>query len=363
MELLESNSLNSVVEKILESRRKCQDIRWKMLLRDGSSFKSFFGSRPEDMRLNNATNPSVDAEVADIVYSHLKHVLLNDSTVAVCGDNVDNVQSFQDVMGRLMELRRHSMEKHMSTEIQVELAFLWRTQSVLKSMDDGFILNSFYDEFLGTIKRLSSLSLSNVWMEQKDSSKCDDPTIENRAEIETKETQTAFAFAPIKDLAYLHDDPDATDEHDPYGLVKRFFESIEQFSILNSHANKSNLLSVCVALAVKSGRLSLLLRAACLLLAFRDDIKDMDVHLLDDVVKYVVTNSSSASKLSNDSKIVHPSGKSENTSGRESRYSRAYGLRDAIKMRQGAGGLVLSFGKADHGKLGLGDTQVTLCIN
>ena len=105
------------------------------------------------------------------------------------------------------------------------------------------------------------------------------------------------------------------------------------------------MLSACLALAVKSGRLSLLSQViAVLFLEQGSTLCDVDVALLDDVRKHL-NSSNSNSKTS-----AKNSG-----SNMESVESCMLG---SLSRRSENGGIVLSFGKADHGKLGHGDTQM-----
>jgi hypothetical protein len=348
MELIESTKLQRIVERILDSRRKAHDMRWQMLLRDGSYAKAFFNNRVDEnyVRSHNVeSSPAVDTEIADMIYSHLKYQS-TEPISSVGGE--DALIAFLEVAMKTTNMKR-IMDKYMSTQTQVELAFLWRNVSMLKSLDDGEMLMEFFEEFVKLVCRLPPLSLSSIWLEQ--------PQHKTQHEVKPEEETSSGhnGFLSIPEINYLSDQYNAPDLHDPYFILVKFFETVEQYTITSNSNRKGLLLSVCLALAIKSGRASLLLRTVCWMNENRHAMMEFDFDILKDLeasLKGLVTSEKSeqAANLT-DVLLVDPLLD-------ENDISSCSGFNDALLVRRMEGCMALSFGKADHGKLGHGDTQV-----
>jgi alpha-tubulin suppressor-like RCC1 family protein len=130
--------------------------------------------------------------------------------------------------------------------------------------------------------------------------------------------------------------------------------------------------TVCLALAVKSGRLSLLLQTACLLSSNNNEKKDeltiSSYTVLKDLISCIRTSISKLEMIKISTKNIEfqqlshlqRRNKSLSQKPEDSNFESMYPFLN-LKNRQchrSMNRLTLSFGKADHGKLGLGDQQL-----
>ena len=135
-----------------------------------------------------------------------------------------------------------------------------------------------------------------------------------------------------------------------------------------SSSNKGLLLSVCLALAIKSGRVSLVLRTACWMHDNRHSIIDFDASVLKDLEEAVAksniqsTNSCDANNGEGHSLPPVPANRSNDAMMNEFDVHAYASFNESLQVRQTEGCIALSFGKADHGKLGHGDTQVLISV-
>ena len=277
----------------------------------------------------------------------------------------DNASSTSDLL-ELLQRRRSSMSvlrEPIPATMQLELALLWRTMDILRfSVGIPGAMQSFYKELSRTISTVRPLSLSKFSCAYEDQQ----PTVTSSG---SKIQQSLVSIEPettsiggcsnedglflVPELAYLK--PGSTFEkdevNDPLGLVQKLSDAAERIAMTVPLAERGVFYSFYLAMAVKSGRLSLLLRGACLLsmegspahpMEFYDSngFKDVDISLLKDIVEHVRHHATSNSKRQKD--VVK-------TANAFTTTAPSQGEKPAI---------VLSFGKADHGKLGLGDTQV-----
>ena len=359
MELLESKKLQKIVEQILDNRRKSHDIRWQMLLRDGSYAKAMGNTRMDDAASFGAINPVVDSEVADVVYSHQKYV---SAVVRTSPQNTeDAILALLSATLKPSNIQR-TMGKYMTMETQINLAFLWRNVTMLKSFD-GLLLE-FFVEFVTIILRLPPLSLSAVWNELNEKSQLDGKS------SDTPDESSAILYPStilsIPELGYLANDQDV-DFHDPFALLVKLFETVEHYALTStatSSSNKGLLLSVCLALAIKSGRVSLLLRTACWMHDNRHAIIDFDTAVLKDLEEAIAKSlqmsiASSADDNASSSQTLSASALPVTEAVMDESDLQAFAsFNESLQIRRTEGCIALSFGKADHGKLGHGDTQV-----
>ena len=154
-------------------------------------------------------------------------------------------------------------------------------------------------------------------------------------------------------------------KHDPLGVVQKLLDSAESCTFSTTPEERGPLLSTCLVLAVKSGRLSLLIQVVSVLFSEQgNDQKDKGLDLLEDIrvylqdtqhalVSHIVRrrlHSSTVSKINE--------GISEGNRNRAIAENAASFLSSSLAKRIDKGGIVMSFGKADHGKLGHGDNQL-----
>ena len=332
-------------------------------------------------------------------------------------DYADIVPSYSISPENLLHLLRMRTKSSadISTGMQVELALLWRTLSILRySVGIPGVLQSFYEELLKTITETDSLSLSTIHNDNSINSsssissrnKNHDRKIANTVEeidstagsdSDTKQndpinfpadkTSSSQFIFQVPELAYLRD---VEDQDDPLGIVQKLFNSAECSSTSLPSSEKGPMNSVCLALAIKSGRLSLLLQAASILMSTTEcteqdlssqiEFKRTNLILLNDVLQYLNTAhknrkisvmkslKSNYQQISNFSIPFHFQKQKSNTFHFENLrrindnttnngifYNNAL-HNDCFNREKHR--ITLSFGKADHGKLGLGESQV-----
>ena len=233
-------------------------------------------------------------------------------------------------------------------QLQTELALLWRTIGLIRYTTettgnfDLFI--AFFEEFLEVVKEIPKLSLSVAW----NSSNGDIVGIPK-----VQENANTIPILPIPELSYLHEvgSIDGSDDHDPLRIVQKLFETAENLALVLPSHERFVLLQVCVALGMKSARISLLLRSISLLLA--DDGLDSDIgsSCCEDIRSYCLA-------ISNDWTEEEKSKGCKDTSDDVCPWKQAQAVNDHGTTRKRIGGMLLTHGKAEHGKLGHGDAQV-----
>jgi len=245
-----------------------------------------------------------------------------------------------------------SHTEDISTHCQVELAFLFRTFSLLQYFDDDDTLLEYFREFLPLILKLKPLSLAN----ENNLYSFSEPT---------DDTKKKHALLSCRELQYLKSENHQSERIRSSHVIEPLFEAFEaQYTTSNRH----EALMICLALAVKSGRLSLLVRCAVLLMRresssslvgstrLEHDSRELllDSRVLSDLINHVKSTHSSSCTDS----IFH--GGEDLLGHRLSLNSDAQWIPDADmdSIQSPPVHAVLTFGKADHGKLGHSDTQV-----
>ncbi len=279
---------------------------------------------------------------------------------------------------RVDEVAGDDTAKGIDLDIQMQLAILLRSLKLVKEVyeDMPTMIKFFFDELLVAIKRLPPLSLSTYWENNKkyvtqnskissslkgsnentvsdnNNSYNDLRSIIGMSSKDNNKAAKENYILPLPELAYLKDlfcynnnhnfRDDELSEFDPLGIVMNVFDIAEQFAVSLPIDERGAPISICLALAIKSGRISLILHTLHLIL-YNDmgnsvlNKCDIDVELLNDV-KLWLTNWTLENKIQLSSKINSCND-------------------DIINS-----GILLSFGKADQGKLGHGDTQLNRLI-
>lgn len=255
--------------------------------------------------------------------------------------------------------------------LQFELALLWRTLSIIKNID-GLSVVDFYEKFLPTVKAMPNLSLSTYWEEVSNllvahsasnpvqfKSIVGIPTLETvpaqDGSSETKKTDNHLMRIP--ELDYLKHDDRIDHKHDPLQVIQNIYGAAAAYAVDASPYNQSILFSACLAIAVKSGRASLLLHMASMISTLIANSSDpeapyisIDLDPLNDVVDLLSHKTLPA---------VPPAGTSANKHTSEQReeneilrYEKDPLLANSGGDGVGVGrrGMILSFGKADHGE-------------
>ena len=336
--------------------------------------------------------------------------------------SVDQLDSISPEDTLLLLKKRMKSLKDVPAEMQVELSLLWRTMVIMRySVGIPGVLQSFYKGLLSTVAEVDSLALSNFNNGRTihndrgsiasnnlnvESSNVFGPARSNHHLSSITRMPTAQAIFSVPELAYLKEGSefDGDDENDPLGVVQKLFNSSESFASTLPGSDRGAMYSVCLALAVKSGRLSLLLQAALLLISVENTTKqDDDSHprcdlsnlvVIRDIVQYLSLGEESrglsiiaALKAARSQQILpysfppYSSPFLRDKSTRILQLEHGYQIFGDITQQnqnsrsdethsvcfngnrslgRSVNRVTLSFGKADHGKLGLGDSQVQI---
>jgi alpha-tubulin suppressor-like RCC1 family protein len=232
-------------------------------------------------------------------------------------------------------------------QLQSQLALLWRALNIIRNIDDTSVVE-FYKDFLIKLKNNPQLSLSAYWDEKYYSCGNNLVGITNSSNFSESKHSCNTLLSRAPELAYLNNQQDAIDfKHDPLNLIRNLYETAT-VSIPNvSKQHRDILLTASITIAVKSGRASYLLNAATLLITNEDNFIDVDPFIMKELYDYIID----AENINNINKVemeVNCAVNNLNNTVENIDSSRSSNIK---------GGLLLSFGKSDHGKLGHGDAQ------
>jgi hypothetical protein len=192
------------------------------------------------------------------------------------------------------------------SNLQFELALLWSTLSILKNID-GISVTNFYEKFIPTVKNMPSLSLSSYWEEVyrlyeiENNQKLRNlvglpPKTGEHDKGHNEEKDATCSIMNIPELEYLKQDEFIDHKHDPLQLVQNIYGAAATIVDDVTLYNKAVLLSACTAIAVKSGRASLLLHLVSVLSGTSDAsagaLVSMDIDVLRDIQEFVQAKSS-----------------------------------------------------------------------
>lgn len=307
---------------------------------------------------------------------------VNDRTISY-----HSIASTPENLFKLSKKRIRS-SKGVPAELQIELALLWRTISILRySVGIPGVLTSFYMDLQRTIVDVEPLSLSNFIDDNSDqdngsqqkghdsslSMGLDNANSVGRLSESAIEPSRGVIF-DVPELEYLKENNEfeGDEVNDPLGIVQKLFYTSESFASSIPIADRGAMHSVCLALAVKSGRLSLLLQSALLLVSKNtendstpESSSQSNLQILSDIVEYLIAGLSMKAAMANIPNNIFPQSsystsnqlnigdnKPENLSEIRNETLRSFDVCEQTST------LTLSFGKADHGKLGLGISQV-----
>jgi len=259
--------------------------------------------------------------------------------------------------------------------LQFELALLWRTLNIIKNID-GLSVVDFYEKFLPTLKTMPYLSLSTYWEEVSNylaSQNSDQYKFKSIVGVPTipvvsQEGNTSDAkksannLMSIPELNYLKFDERIDHKHDPLQVIHNLYGVAAAYTVDASPYNQSVLMSACLAVAVKSGRASLLLHVASMILTVISNSCDpeapyisIDLDPLKDILNLLTQQAQPAVALHIKSNELSTDAEQESEMVRYEKdplLSRGT-LEDRMRgdgLGSNRKGMVLSFGKADHGK-------------
>ncbi len=242
---------------------------------------------------------------------------------------------------------------------QLELLLLNRTLEIIRSTP-GLSIASFYDEFIDVIRRSPQGSLSAYWKLKYNDSSFVSLVGVNADESESGKDdidRLADVTANIPELQYLKDiDRHIEARHDPLLVIRNLYDTAVSSLLNSSDEEKSVLLKSALLMSLKSARLSLLLHVITLLYLFKDEMKGIEssavIELYNRAVELVkqrkLEEGGEYEKLSSEKLTTITINQGETKID----LNELTPLQFQEKIRNDANNsLVLSFGKADHGKV------------
>lgn len=196
----------------------------------------------------------------------------------------------------------------MPMQHQSELFTMRRMIDMFESMGDGELLIAFYAELTDHFMKQEPLSLSSKWhkmgLDFVTQNSC-------RVDIPEQDSPQAQPLMELPELEYLrspHDNEEDEEEgggenlyvsreHDPLGLVQRLFESAANIVTSSPDpVSRTTAISLCIVLAIKSARISLLVRVLQFLVM--EDNKNANITLhtqwVGEIMHYIELNRRSA---------------------------------------------------------------------
>lgn len=266
------------------------------------------------------------------------------------------------------------MSKGVPFNLQFELAMLWRTLSILQSIDELSVI-SFYDKLIPNLKVMPKLSLSSYWSEI-DMSRTNKSLVSTSLSYGSSEVKKDdLPLMNINELNYLKHDENIDEKHDPLQVIQKLYGTASTLIEKSSLLDRNTLLSVCLVMAVKSGRISLLLHFIMMVLNLNDPDLEIDINSIQDMCDFY-----SSMKTNHDVSIVHNNLEDNNiytdplmnlkniNNGNIDKLNEKYnmehmvsnksftekttadGIHNHFRKQDRSNGILLSFGKADHGK-------------
>lgn len=189
------------------------------------------------------------------------------------------------------------------------------------------------------LKNIPNCSLSAYWKERN-------PDIVSLISGQPEEgTKDPILLADVKELEHLKNPEHTEARHDPLLVIRSFYETaVQELQFCTTAEQRCILLETCLCIAMKSARLSLLLHSLMLMYMYEQDSKSIDPAFIQEFYSICQTcGIQQIQKTNQNQTSIANILKEENISH----------LKEVCPTN-----LVLSFGKADHGKLGLGDVQL-----
>lgn len=219
--------------------------------------------------------------------------------------------------------KRITMNVDKST--QLELLLITRTLDII-STTPGLSVAHFFDDFIQAISEKPESSLSAYWKQvyEKRSSLVEAKGADEKDGVES--------IAPgIVELDYLRSTMHPEIRHDPLLIIRKMYETASTALLSSNTEEKAILLYSCLIIAAKSARVSLFTHTVALLYIFKEESLGIKVKILKNIVRR-------AKELLEENK--------------NSRVAQEINPRNASRsdFNDSRNGLVLSFGKADHGR-------------
>ena len=280
-------------------------------------------------------------------------------------------QSFNSNKFIVLPLQNHHKKMtKVPGNIQVELAMLWRTLNIIESVE-GLSIVDFYEKYIPTIKAMPAMSLSAYWEEVSKMIEMNKSTenvkrkslVSGKLFINGENITAKHSIMNVPELDYLRHQDRMDLKHDPLNVVQNIYGAAASIILESSPYNRSILLSACMALAVKSGRASLMLHFISIVSSLiatnneeelyigidLDPLKDVCVRLVEAAEQLPADESALLTKQrSCPCQTTKPTISPASVSVLPPRFTST--TSSSEKTEHGRKGMVLSFGKADHGE-------------
>eukprot|EP01035_Chromulina_nebulosa_P028850 gene28850-38148_t len=257
--------------------------------------------------------------------------------------------------------------------LQFELGLLLRTLEILKSFDESTDIEEdteskssiieFFEKMVSTLSRVPSLTLSAYW-DEKYGSKTEKkvnivgiPVVANN-EIDSGGEPYIFDVPEIeylKENKVLEPTKEMAEKHDPLRLIQNLYDTacgcLSSSSITIS--DRDILITICLLIALKSGRASYLLHTAWIISSIDDDYIGVEMTIFEEFFAHLKQSKEALDKTfcrikENAMKLQKP--------------EQPFPLQKSTVVNRTPRTFLFSFGKADHGKLGHGDTQLNRLV-
>ena len=253
--------------------------------------------------------------------------------------------------------------------LQFELGLLLRTLEILKSFDEDEDTESkssiieFFEKMVNILSRVPSLTLSAYWDEKygcKTEKKVNIVGIPVVANNEIDNGGEPYIF-DVPEIEYLKENKvleptkEMAEKHDPLRLIQNLYDTacgcFSSSSITTS--DRDILITICLLIALKSGRASYLLHTAWIISSIDDDYIGVEMTIFEEFFAHL-----KQSNLALDNTLC----RIKEDAVKLQKPEQLVPLQKRTVINRTPRTFLFSFGKADHGKLGHGDTQLNRLV-
>lgn len=242
-------------------------------------------------------------------------------------------------------------------KVQTEVVLLLRVIDLMRVSDSITRSLQYCSSLTKVMESASPLSLSAHWSS----------VFPGFTSLVQPDTQLSGSVLNFPELRFLEPDSNtackslADAVHDPMGVVKTLVDFLEEVLTRAPNADKHLPLMTLFLLGIKSGRISILLRVLLLSLKYKIQLETCVVTVLKDACALMQSSTIRGSvvalprKQSRLEALIHSPSHEVTAQLLREKYdsTRRSSFEDSCRR-----GLLLSFGKADHGKLGHGDSLI-----
>jgi hypothetical protein len=257
--------------------------------------------------------------------------------------------------------------------LQFELGLLLRTLEILKSFDESTDMEEdtetkssiieFFEKMVSVLSRVPPLTLSAYWDDKYGSTTDKKVNIMGIPAVANKEIDSGgepYVF-DVPEIEYLKESKalgptkEMAEKHDPLRLIQNLYDTacgcFSSASITSSE--RDILITVCLLIALKSGRASYLLHTAWIISSIDDDYMGVEMAIFEEFFAHL-----KQSKLDLENVFC----KIKEVTIKLPMPETVVPLAKSAVTNRTPRTFLFSFGKADHGKLGHGDTQLNRLV-